>query len=89
MIRAPDPWAAPPHIMDIFMRPPNSDWNAIADETGDPSWRAVAMQAYFQKILNIAGIAALGVSPTSSLAGRINPTGHGFGGRPAASNGHS
>ena len=40
------------HHAMIFMRPPDSDWNAIADETGDPSWRAAAMQAYFQKIDN-------------------------------------
>ena len=67
------------HHAMIFMRPPDSDWNAIADETGDPSWRAVAMQAYFQKIDNCQYRCFWRFIHKLS-AGRINPTGHGFGG---------
>ena len=63
----------------IFMRPPDSDWNAIADETGDPSWRASAMHAYFQKIDNCQYRCFWRFIHKLS-AGRINPTGHGFGG---------
>jgi choline dehydrogenase-like flavoprotein len=67
------------HHAMIFMRPPDSGWNAIADETGDPSWRAVAMQAYFQKIDNCR-YRCFWRFINKLSAGRINPTGHGFGG---------
>jgi choline dehydrogenase-like flavoprotein len=32
--------------------PHNADWNQIADLTGDPSWRAEKMRAYFERIEN-------------------------------------
>jgi choline dehydrogenase-like flavoprotein len=38
------------HNAMIFVAPSPSDWNYIADLTGDPSWRAPAMWRYFQRI---------------------------------------
>lgn len=38
------------HNALIFVAPSNSDWDQIADLTGDPSWRAPAMWKYFQRI---------------------------------------
>jgi choline dehydrogenase-like flavoprotein len=38
------------HNAMILIAPSNSDWDQIADLTGDPSWRAGAMWSYFQRI---------------------------------------
>ena len=38
------------HSAMIFLYPHNSDWNQIADLTGDPSWRAEKMRAYFERL---------------------------------------
>jgi choline dehydrogenase-like flavoprotein len=38
------------HNAMIFMRPHDADWNRIAELTGDASWRAEAMQAYFERV---------------------------------------
>ena len=38
------------HNAMIFVYPHNADWNQIADLTGDPSWRAETMRAYFERI---------------------------------------
>lgn len=38
------------HNALIFVVPNNADWNQIADLTGDPSWRAERMRAYFERI---------------------------------------
>jgi choline dehydrogenase-like flavoprotein len=38
------------HNALIFVCPNNADWNQIADLTGDPSWRAEPMRAYFERI---------------------------------------
>lgn len=38
------------HHAMIIVRPNNADWNHIWELTGDPSWRASAMQRYFQKL---------------------------------------
>ena len=38
------------HNAMIFMRPPDADWDAIADLTQDDSWRAGNMQGYFQRL---------------------------------------
>jgi len=38
------------HNAMIFVAPSPSDWNYIADLTGDPTWRAPAMWKYFQKV---------------------------------------
>jgi choline dehydrogenase len=67
------------HNAMILMAPPDSDWNAIADLTADPSWRAEAMRSYFQRLENCRHrplwrwIALL-------TGGRVNPTGHGWSG---------
>jgi choline dehydrogenase len=38
------------HHAMILLYPNNSDWDAIADETGDESWRAARMRRYFQRL---------------------------------------
>ena len=38
------------HNAMIFVYPHNSDWNQIADITGDPSWRADHMRTYFERL---------------------------------------
>ncbi len=38
------------HNAMIFVYPHNADWNQIADLTGDPSWRAEKMRAYFERL---------------------------------------
>jgi choline dehydrogenase-like flavoprotein len=40
------------HNAMIFVYPSNSDWDQLADLTGDPSWRSPAMWKYFQRIEN-------------------------------------
>jgi choline dehydrogenase len=63
------------HNAMIIVRPPNADWNHIAQLTGDVSWRASKMQDYFRRIERCRygnplwrALACLG----------FNPTGHGF-----------
>jgi len=36
----------------ILVCPNNSDWDAIADLTGDASWRGERMRSYFQRLEN-------------------------------------
>lgn len=38
------------HNAMILVYPHNADWNQLADLTGDRSWRAEAMRAYFERI---------------------------------------
>jgi choline dehydrogenase-like flavoprotein len=38
------------HNAMILLVPSNSDWDQIADLTGDPSWRGPAMRRYFQRL---------------------------------------
>jgi choline dehydrogenase len=38
------------HNAMIFIAPHESDWNDIADLTGDASWRGEAMRKYFEKL---------------------------------------
>lgn len=40
------------HHAMIIIRPNDSDWEDIADRTGDQSWRSENMQGYFPKIEN-------------------------------------
>ena len=40
------------HNAMILAYPFNSDWDQLADLTGDASWRADAMRAYFQRLEN-------------------------------------
>ena len=64
------------HNAMIFMRPHDSDWNHIADLTGDSSWRAHHMQRYAQRLESCRhrplwrALRRLG----------IDPTGHGWDG---------
>ena len=65
------------HHAMIIIRPHNSDWDGIADTTGDPSWRAKAMRRYFQRIERC------GHRPFQGFLQRLlgwNPSGHGFDG---------
>jgi choline dehydrogenase len=67
------------HHAMIFMAPHDTDWDAVAEATGDPSWRAEAMRHWFQKVENCR------YRPVWRLihrltGGRVNPTGHGFDG---------
>ena len=39
------------HNAMILVYPNNSDWDQIADLSGDPSWRSPAMWKYFERIL--------------------------------------
>lgn len=65
------------HNALIFMAPNDADWDAIAAETGDPSWSAVAMRRYWQKLerCNHRRVWRL----LYRLTG-LNPTGHGWDG---------
>ncbi|TPE49246.1 GMC family oxidoreductase [Amaricoccus solimangrovi] len=38
------------HHALIVIRPNDADWNHIAETMGDPSWRASAMQAYWERV---------------------------------------
>ena len=38
------------HNAMIVVKPNDADWNHIAETMGDPSWRASAMQAYWERI---------------------------------------
>jgi choline dehydrogenase len=67
------------HHAMIFMAPPDSDWDAIAEETGDPSWRGEAMRRYFRKI-DDCRYRPFWRFVHRLTAGRVNPTGHGFDG---------
>jgi choline dehydrogenase len=40
------------HNAMILVYPHNSDWDQIADLTGDPSWRAEHMRTYFERLEN-------------------------------------
>src|ERR1044071_8132762 len=65
------------HHAMIFVYPNNSDWDYIAQITGDVSWRAAAMRRYFQRLENCR---ALSVGRCVQKLTRINPTSHGFAG---------
>jgi len=67
------------HNAMILMAPPDSDWNGIADLTGDPSWRAEAMRRYFQRLENCRH-RPLWCLIARLTGGRVNPTGHGWDG---------
>jgi choline dehydrogenase len=54
----------------ITIYPNNSDWDAIADITGDSSWRAENMRKYFERLEQCRYVDR----PTST----DNPTRHGF-----------
>jgi choline dehydrogenase len=58
------------HNLMITIYPNNSDWDAIAELTGDSSWRADNMRKYFERIEQCGY-----VGRTKSID---NPTRHGF-----------
>ena len=64
------------HNAMIFVLPHDSDWNGIADLTGDPSWKASNMRRYAQRVEDCRhrpfwrALARLG----------IDPSGHGWNG---------
>jgi choline dehydrogenase len=62
------------HNAMIFVAPHDSDWNEIADVTGDRSWRAEKMRAYFARIERCHH------RPLERLRSRFgsNPSGHGY-----------
>jgi choline dehydrogenase-like flavoprotein len=64
------------HNAMIFVAPHDSDWDGIADLTGDESWRAPRMRRYFRRVEQC------GHRPLWRLLARlgIDPTGHGWAG---------
>ena len=64
------------HNAMIFVYPQNSDWDRIAELTGDSSWRADKMRRYFEKLERCRH------RPLYRLLARlgINPTRHGWNG---------
>ncbi|HEY2356846.1 MAG TPA: GMC family oxidoreductase N-terminal domain-containing protein, partial [Phenylobacterium sp.] len=64
------------HNAMIFMRAHRSDWDGLADLTGDPSWRARRMEQFWRKV------EACHHRPLWGLLARLglNPTGHGWNG---------
>ena len=82
------------HHAMIMIRPNDSDWDEIADLTGDESWRSEIMQGYFPKLENclyyavykgflgriLGGILRLVQAIAAYINPRIelDPNGHGF-----------
>lgn len=64
------------HNAMIFVTPDDSDWDAIAELTGDASWRATNMRRYLHKVENC------GYRPAWRWLSKlgIDPTGHGWAG---------
>jgi choline dehydrogenase len=64
------------HNAMILMRPPGVDWDAIAELTGDASWKSAAMQRWFRRL------EACRHRPLLRLLARLgfNPSGHGWSG---------
>ena len=62
------------HNAMILIAPANSDWEAIADETGDESWRAAHMRQYFARFESCQYL------PLKRLLHRLgwNPGKHGY-----------
>ena len=60
----------------IFIYPHNTDWNHLADLTGDPTWRAEHMRSYFERLEKCRH------RPFRRFLSRfgVNPTRHGWGG---------
>jgi choline dehydrogenase-like flavoprotein len=62
------------HNAQILVYPHNSDWDYVADLTGDSSWRPEKMRAYFQRLENCRH------RPVHRWLSKIglNPTRHGW-----------
>jgi choline dehydrogenase len=65
------------HNAMIFAYPHNSDWNRIAELTGDPSWGAKAMRRYYERLEECR---YRGILHFLFRHLRWNPSQHGFGG---------
>lgn len=65
------------HNAMIFAYPHNSDWERIAELTGDPSWGAGAMRRYYEKLEDCR---YRGILRVLHKLFRWNPSRHGFGG---------
>ena len=63
------------HNAMIFVYPHDSDWNEIADITGDRSWRADHMRTYFERLENCRHRRS-GAVPEQARA--RNPSRHGW-----------
>jgi choline dehydrogenase-like flavoprotein len=63
----------------IFMYPDDSDWNAIAELTGDSSWSARNMRRYFRRMEDCRHRPVWRFLALLSK-GSLNPTGHGWNG---------
>jgi len=59
----------------VTVYPHNSDWDRIADITGDPSWRADNMRRYFERLERWAGPDAAQLSSTGNNS---NAARHGY-----------
>jgi len=81
------------HNAMITVYPHNSDWDAIAELTGDRSWRATEMRRYFERLERCDYLLAPGKYPKNfwrklalfilrgfGAASKANPSRHGFGG---------
>ena len=65
------------HNAMILISPSNSDWESIADETGDESWRAANMRRYFERVESCQ------YAPLKRLLHKLagwNPGKHGYNG---------
>jgi len=62
------------HNAHIFIYPDHSDWQSIAELTGDPSWSPDRMRLYFERIENCHH------RPVQRLLSKLgpNPSRHGF-----------
>ena len=72
------------HNAMITVYPQNSDWEALAKLTGDPTWSAEKMRTYFERLEHcdyIPGFERLKQSVLGMLTGKgPNPGKHGFSG---------
>ena len=81
------------HNAMITVYPHNSDWDGIAEATGDKSWRASEMRRYFERLERCDYLLAPGKYPKNfwrklalfilrgfGAASKANPSRHGFGG---------
>ncbi len=81
------------HNAMITVYPHNSDWDSIAEATGDKSWRASEMRRYFERLERCDYLLEPGKYPTNfwrklalfilrgfGAASKANPSRHGFGG---------
>jgi choline dehydrogenase len=65
------------HNAMIFIAPDDADWEAIADLTGDETWRAKNMRRYFRRLEDCRHRPLWRLLALVS-GGRIDPTGHGW-----------